>query len=48
VTRVSVNPALGRPEHHEYRWVGAKAAAALLPDRLQPVLRWALERIVQH
>jgi 8-oxo-dGTP pyrophosphatase MutT (NUDIX family) len=35
-----VNPELGRPEHHEYRWVGIAEAARLLPPRLQPVLRW--------
>ena len=36
-----VNPALGRPEHHEFRWLDFDAAAALLPPRLQRVLRWA-------
>ncbi len=36
-----VNPELGRPEHHEARWVGAEEAAELLPARLQPVLAWA-------
>lgn len=36
-----VNPALGRPEHHEFRWVGGGQARALLPPRLHPVLDWA-------
>lgn len=36
-----VSRELGRPEHHEFRWVGFDAAARLLPPRLQPVLRWA-------
>lgn len=36
-----VNPALGRPEHHEFRWLGRQDAQRVLPDRLQPVLRWA-------
>ena len=36
-----VNPALGRPEHHEFRWLGFDDAARLLPARLLPVLRWA-------
>jgi bis(5'-nucleosidyl)-tetraphosphatase len=36
-----VNPELGRPEHHEFRWLLFDAAARLLPPRLQPVLRWA-------
>jgi 8-oxo-dGTP pyrophosphatase MutT (NUDIX family) len=40
-----VSPELGRPEHHEYRWVSLEAAAELLPQRLQPVLRWARERL---
>ncbi len=35
-----VNPALGRPEHHEGRWVDFEGAARLLPQRLQPVLAW--------
>ncbi len=35
-----VNPQLGRPEHHEYRWVSTEAARRLLPARLQPVLKW--------
>lgn len=33
-----VNPELGHPEHHEGRWVDLDAAAALLPQRLQPIL----------
>lgn len=36
-----VNPALGRPEHHEYRWVAHAEARRRLPPRLQPVLAWA-------
>ena len=36
-----VNPHLGRPEHHEFRWVDFDAARQLLPPRLLPVLRWA-------
>jgi bis(5'-nucleosidyl)-tetraphosphatase len=36
-----VNPELGRPEHHEFRWLELDAAARLLPPRLLPVLRWA-------
>lgn len=35
------SPELGRPEHHEGRWVTLAEAAALLPARLQPVLAWA-------
>ena len=36
-----LNPQLGRPEHHEFRWLDYASARALLPPRLQPVLDWA-------
>jgi bis(5'-nucleosidyl)-tetraphosphatase len=36
-----VSAELGRPEHHEFRWLPLDAAAGLLPPRLKPVLRWA-------
>lgn len=36
-----VNPALGRPEHHEFRWVFYEDARNLLTPRVQPVLDWA-------
>jgi len=36
-----VSPELGRPEHHELRWLPRDQAAALLPPRLQPILAWA-------
>nr|WP_255673998.1 NUDIX domain-containing protein [Cupriavidus sp. UGS-1] len=32
---------LGRPEHHEFRWVSFAAALDLLPPRFGPILRWA-------
>jgi bis(5'-nucleosidyl)-tetraphosphatase len=40
-----VSPELGRPEHHEFRWVGLDDARALAPPRLQAVLAWAAQRI---
>jgi 8-oxo-dGTP pyrophosphatase MutT (NUDIX family) len=40
-----VNPVLGRPEHHEFRWLEFDAAARVLPPRLQPVLQWAAARV---
>lgn len=40
--RLPVSPELGRPEHHEWRWVNANEASRILPPRLQPVLTWAL------
>ncbi len=45
--RLPVSPELGRPEHHEWRWVNANEATRLLPPRLQPVLAWACERLEQ-
>ena len=36
-----VSPELGRPEHHESRWVDRNAALALASTRLQPIVRWA-------
>ncbi len=38
---LAVNPHLGRPEHHEYRWVNLAEAHVLVPPRLQPVIEWA-------
>ena len=40
-----VSPELGRPEHHEGRWVDLDEAQRLLPPRLQPVLAWAREQV---
>ena len=36
-----VNPELGHPEHHEFRWLSYAAARACLGGRLQAVLDWA-------
>ena len=36
-----VSPELGRPEHHEWRWVSFDEAEELLPPRLAIVLDWA-------
>jgi 8-oxo-dGTP pyrophosphatase MutT (NUDIX family) len=40
-----VSPELGRPEHHEYRWVSFDEAEDLLPPRLAVVLDWAKQTI---
>jgi len=37
----SINPELGQPEHHEYRWLNYAEIKKLAGDRLQPVLDWA-------
>jgi 8-oxo-dGTP pyrophosphatase MutT (NUDIX family) len=41
-----VSPELGRPEHHEFRWVSFDEAEELLPPRLAGVLDWAKKAIV--
>ncbi len=38
-----VTAELGRPEHHEFRWVSFDRAQELLPPRFWPILRWALD-----
>ncbi|MEJ2343957.1 MAG: bis(5'-nucleosyl)-tetraphosphatase [Gammaproteobacteria bacterium] len=43
-----VNPALGRPEHHEFRWLTYPEARPLLVARLQVVLDWARDTIGSH
>jgi 8-oxo-dGTP pyrophosphatase MutT (NUDIX family) len=40
-----VRPELGRPEHHECRWVTLDEALALASPRVEPVLRWAASTI---
>jgi 8-oxo-dGTP pyrophosphatase MutT (NUDIX family) len=37
---------LGRPEHHEYRWVDLTEAFALTRPRLRPVIAWAAGKIM--
>ena len=38
---LGINPELGRPEHHEYRWVDYAGARRLLGPRVRAVLDWA-------
>lgn len=38
-----VNPELGHPEHHEFRWMSYRNARKVLPDRLLPILAWAYD-----
>ena len=40
-----VNPELGRPEHHEHRWLTYDDAVPLLVERVRKVLDWAMVRI---
>src|SRR5262245_488240 len=40
-----VNPQLGKPEHHEWRWCEWETAEQLVNERLWKVLRWAQDLI---
>jgi bis(5'-nucleosidyl)-tetraphosphatase len=40
-----VNPEIGKPEHHEFRWLDYTAARSLLNDRLKPIIDWANEKM---
>jgi 8-oxo-dGTP pyrophosphatase MutT (NUDIX family) len=40
-----VSPELGRPEHHEWRWVSFDEAEELLPPRLAIVLDWVRQTL---
>lgn len=45
--RLGINPDLGRPEHHEYRWLPLDKARALAAPRVCRVLDWA-EKVLEH
>lgn len=36
-----INPELGRPEHHEFRWIEYSQALELLVPRVRAILDWA-------
>jgi 8-oxo-dGTP pyrophosphatase MutT (NUDIX family) len=38
---LSVSPELGKPEHHEYRWVTYDEIISMAPKRLLLVIEWA-------
>ena len=38
---MGISPDLGRPEHHEYRWVSFDAAYDLASPRVRLVVQWA-------
>ena len=43
--RLPIAADLGRPEHHEFRWVSFDEAEDLLPPRLAIILDWARETL---
>ena len=44
---LKVNPELGRPEHHEHRWVDLTEAFTLTVQRIQRVIAWAASRVIR-
>jgi 8-oxo-dGTP pyrophosphatase MutT (NUDIX family) len=40
-----ISPELGRPEHHEFRWVELEQALTLCPARLVPILHWVAQTL---
>ena len=42
---LAISHELGRPEHHEFRWVSFDEAEELLPPRLAAVLDWARQTL---
>ena len=43
--KLSISADLGRPEHHEFRWVSFAEAEDLLPPRLALILDWARQSV---
>lgn len=43
--KLPVNPELGAPEHHEWRWCGWDDAMQLANARIARVLEWARQRV---
>jgi len=41
-----VVPELGKPEHHEWRWVDYEQALDLVSPRVLPVVEWAQGRVL--
>lgn len=46
--RLPISEALGRPEHHEWRWVTFDEAEDLLPPRLALILDWARKTLEEE
>ena len=39
-----ISPDLGRPEHHEWKWLPYDDAIELLNERLKAILEWAHQK----
>ena len=46
--QLPISTALGRPEHHEFRWVSLDEAEDLLPPRLTVILDWVKQTLAGH
>jgi 8-oxo-dGTP pyrophosphatase MutT (NUDIX family) len=44
---LSINPELGRPEHHEYLWLPYDEIKKRSPKRLEPIIAWAHDLLGQ-
>ena len=44
---LTVIEALGRAEHNEFRWVDYDGASRLVSPRVQPIVEWAWQQIVE-
>ena len=42
---LGINPEIGRPEHHEYRWLMAEDMKKLSSERLHPIIDWAWKTV---
>lgn len=40
-----INPAIKKPEHHEFRWCSAPTMLKLVPPRLNDVANWAIRTL---
>ncbi|WP_213698066.1 NUDIX domain-containing protein [Acetomicrobium sp.] len=43
-----ISPDLGRPEHHEWKWLPYDDARTLLNERLKAILEWAHQKILKE
>jgi bis(5'-nucleosidyl)-tetraphosphatase len=43
----SVNPEIGAPEHHKFRWVSNDELQRLCSERLLPVVEWSIQLLGQ-
>ncbi len=45
IVTFSINPEIGGPEHHEYRWLSYDEFRKLSPQRLLPIIEWSNDLI---